>query len=257
MDTRATRTTRRTTAPTVSEENIAACPTSESATTTEAYTANSAVDLDTYATPVSNVIDEPTTAPSAFDAFAASESSETIETEDSDIARETNRAGEELLAYVDQQIQRMNRKVTFRNNENITLFELNIALSTYEPTLFALTALYEQAKFDAEVAEEKYNEWYYDKYMEIRNTYNTVSVKNSQWLSAKEIDATLFKTYRAQAAALKAEKIKAEGQRSTVERLLRGWENYAFILSQLSKNVNAQMMGSNIGVDMRRGDDIV
>ena len=185
--------------------------------------------------------------PSPWTAFAEA---------DSDIERETTKAGEELLAYVDKQIQRMNSKVSF-NSGNITLYELDVALSTYEPTLFALTALYEQARFDAEVAKEKYNEWYYDKYMEIRNTYNTKDVKTAQWLSSKEIDATLFKIYRKEAAKLKAETIKAEGQRSTVERLLKGWENYAFILGQLSKNVNAQMMGSSISVDMRRGDDTI
>jgi hypothetical protein len=123
--------------------------------------------------------------------------------------------------------------------------------------LFALTAVYEQARFDAEAAKEKYNEWYYDKYMEIRNRYNTIDVKTAQWLSSKEIDATLFKTYRKEAAKLKAEMIKAEGQRSTVERLLKGWENYAYILGQLSKNINAQMMGSSIGVDIRRSDDVL
>ena len=173
---------------------------------------------------------------------------------DSDMEKELNKAGEELLAYVDKQIQRMNNKVSF-NSGNITLYELDVALSTYEPTLFALTAIYEQARFDAEAAKEKYNEWYYDKYMEIRNTYNTINVKTAQWLSSKEIDATLFKTYRKEAASLKAEMIKAEGQRSTVERLLKGWEQYAFILGQLSRNVNAQMAGSNMSVDLKRGDD--
>ena len=179
---------------------------------------------------------------------------ESFSNNDSDMERELNKAGEELLAYVDKQIQRMNNKVSF-NSGNITLYELDVALSTYEPTLFALTAIYEQARFDAEAAKEKYNEWYYDKYMEIRNTYNTINVKTAQWLSSKEIDATLFKTYRKEAASLKAEMIKAEGQRSTVERLLKGWEQYAFILGQLSRNVNAQMAGSNMSVDLKRGDD--
>ena len=173
----------------------------------------------------------------------------------SDIEEATNKAGEELLAFVDTQIQRMSKKVSFSGSGNITLYELDVALATYEPTLFALTALYEQARFDAEVAKEKYDEWYYDKYMEIRNTYNTKDVKNAQWLSAKEIEATLFKVYRKEAAQLKATKIKADGQKSTIERLLKGWENYAFILGQLSKNVNAQMMGSNMHVDLARGDE--
>ena len=173
----------------------------------------------------------------------------------SDLLDATEKAGEELLAFVDEQIQRMSKKVKFSGSGNITLYEMDVALSTYEPTLFALTALYEQARFDAEVAKERYDEWYYDKYMEIRNTYNTKDVKNAQWLSAKEIEATLFKTYRKEAAALKAEKIKADGQKSTIERLLKGWENYAFILGQLSKNINAQMMGSNMHVDLARGDE--
>ena len=189
---------------------------------------------------------ESTASPAVWEAFA----------EGSDIENELNKAGEELLAYVDKQIQRMNNKVNFSSGD-VSLYELDVALSTYEPTLFALTAVYEQARFDAEAAKEKYNEWYYDKYMEIRNQYNTIDVKTAQWLSSKEIDATLFKTYRKEAAKLKAEMIKAEGQRSTVERLLKGWENYAYILGQLSKNINAQMMGSSIGVDIRRSDDVL
>ena len=172
---------------------------------------------------------ESTASPAVWEAFA----------EGSDIENELNKAGEELLAYVDKQIQRMNNKVNFSSGD-VSLYELDVALSTYEPTLFALTAVY-----------------YYDKYMEIRNRYNTIDVKTAQWLSSKEIDATLFKTYRKEAAKLKAEMIKAEGQRSTVERLLKGWENYAYILGQLSKNINAQMMGSSIGVDIRRSDDVL
>lgn len=173
----------------------------------------------------------------------------------SDIDIATTKANEELLAFVDKQIQRMNNKVSFNGGGNITLYELDIALSTYEPTLFALIALYEQAKADAEIAKAKYDEWYYDKYMEIRNTYNTKDVKNAQWLSAKEIEATLFKIYRKEAAQLKAEIIKTDGQRSTVERLLRSWENYQFVLTTMSKNVTAQMGGSNISVDLKRPDD--
>lgn len=195
--------------------------------------------------------EEPTKPADAWESFSNS----TDAYGQSDIMDATEKAGEELLAFVDEQIQRMNKKVKFSGNGNITLYEMDVALSTYEPTLFALTALYEQAKFDAEVAKERYDEWYYDKYMEIRNTYNTKDVKNAQWLSAKEIDATLFRTYRKEAATLKADKIKADGQRSTIERLLKGWEQYAFILGQLSKNINAQMMGSNMHVDLARGDE--
>lgn len=165
----------------------------------------------------------------------------------------TKRANEELLAFVDKQIQRLNNKVSLLSNGgNITLNEVEIALATYEPTLFALIAIYEQAKAEAAIAKAKYEEFYSEKYMEVRNQYNTKDVKNAQWLSAKEIESTAYVLYRREFADLKAEIIKTDGQRSTVERLLRSWENYQFILTTISKNIIAQMSGSHISVDLER-----
>lgn len=165
----------------------------------------------------------------------------------------TKRANEELLAFVDKQIQRLNNKVSLLSNGgNITLNEVEIALATYEPTLFALIAIYEQAKADAAIAKAKYEEFYSEKYMEVRNQYNTKDVKNAQWLSAKEIESTAYVLYKKEFADLKAEIIKTDGQRSTVERLLRSWENYQFILTTISKNIIAQMSSSHISVDLER-----
>ena len=165
----------------------------------------------------------------------------------------TKRANEELLAFVDKQIQRLNNKVSLLSNGgNITLNEVEIALATYEPTLFALIAIYEQAKAEAAIAKAKYEEFYSEKYMEVRNQYNTKDVKNAQWLSAKEIESTAYVLYKKEFADLKAEIIKTDGQRSTVERLLRSWENYQFILITISKNIIAQMSGSHISVDLER-----
>ena len=165
----------------------------------------------------------------------------------------TKRANEELLAFVDKQIQRLNNKVSLLSNGgNITLNEVEIALATYEPTLFALIAIYEQAKAEAAIAKAKYEEFYSEKYMEVRNQYNTKDVKNAQWLSAKEIESTTYVLYKKEFADLKAEIIKTDGQRSTVERLLRSWENYQFILTTISKNIIAQMSGSHISLDLER-----
>ena len=165
----------------------------------------------------------------------------------------TKRANEELLAFVDKQIQRLNNKVSLLSNGgNITLNEVEIALATYEPTLFALIAIYEQAKAEAAIAKAKYEEFYSEKYMEVRNQYNTKDVKNAQWLSAKEIESTAYVLYKKEFADLKAEIIKTDGQRSTVERLLRSWENYQFILTTISKNIIAQMSGSHISLDLER-----
>lgn len=173
-----------------------------------------------------------------------------------DIDQSSEKAGDELIAYVEKHIAMMNNKLLFNGNREPSLYELDMALSTYEQTLFSVTALYEQAKFDADIAKAKYDEWYNNKYMEIRNKYNTKDVKNAQWLSSKEIDATLFTVYKSEAAALRSNIILCEGKRSTAERLCKAWEQYLWVLNTLSKNSQAQYNASGNSVDLRRGDEL-
>lgn len=168
---------------------------------------------------------------------------------------ETEKASDQLLAYVNEQITRMDNKLLFNGQRDPSKYELDLALSQYEQTLFGLIALYETAKFEEEVAKAKYDEWYAEKYMEIRNTYNNASVKNSSWLSAKEIESTLLTKYKQRAAELKADTIKKSCERSTMERLLKGWESYLWVLNALCKNAQAEMAANLKGVDLYKGDE--
>ena len=164
-------------------------------------------------------------------------------------------ASENLVRYVSEQIDRMNNKILFDGSREPSLYELDLALSTYEQTLFGLIALYEANKMEAELAKEKYNEFFNDKYMEIRNTYNTIDIKNSQWLSAKEIEATVYKVYKKELAELKADQIEKDCKRSTSERLMKGWESYLWVLNTLSKNSQAEINANMKSVDLYRGDE--
>lgn len=163
--------------------------------------------------------------------------------------------GESLMEFVEKQINLMNNRLLFNGNREPSLYEINVALSTYEQTLLGLQVLYEQAKFDSEVAKAKYEEFYNVKYMEIRNTYNTKDVKNAQWLSGKEIEATLYKVYQKDLSELKLSMIEAEGKRSTMQRLCDSWNNYLWCLNTLSKNSIAAANASISSIDMTRGDE--
>lgn len=173
----------------------------------------------------------------------------------SEIENKAEEASKKLLEYVNEQITRMDNKLLFNGNRDPSKYELDMALSQYEQTLFGLIALYETAKFEEEVAKAKYDEWYAEKYMEVRNTYNTKDVKNASWLSAKEIDATVLTKYKIMAADLKADIISKSRERSTIERLLEGWKSYLWVLNSLCKNAQAEMMASLKGVDLYRGDE--
>lgn len=163
--------------------------------------------------------------------------------------------GESLMEFVEKQINLMNNRLLFNGNREPSLYEINVALSTYEQTLLGLQVLYEQAKFDSEVAKAKYEEFYNVKYMEIRNTYNTKDVKNAQWLSGKEIEATLYKVYQKDLSELKLSMIEAEGKRSTMQRLCDSWNSYLWCLNTLSKNSIAAANASISTIDMTRGDE--
>ena len=173
----------------------------------------------------------------------------------SEIENLTDEASQKLLAYVNEQITRMDNKLLFNGDRDPSKYELDMALSQYEQTLFGLIALYETAKFDEEFAKAKYDEWYAEKYMEIRYLYNTKDVKNASWLSAKEIDATVLTRYKSTAAQLKSEIISKSCERSTMERLLKGWESYLWVLNALSKNAQAEMAANLKGVDLYKGDE--
>lgn len=170
-----------------------------------------------------------------------------------DVAGE--KAGNSLIAFVEREIFRMNKKLLFDGKSSPSMYELDMALSTYEQTLFGLIALYEQAKFDAEMAKEKWTEFYNAKYMEVRNTYNTKDAQKAQWLSAKELEATVYSIYKKEVAELRANIMEMEGKRSTMQRLLSGWESYQFILGQLSRNSIASINASMSTVDLKRGDE--
>lgn len=171
------------------------------------------------------------------------------------MATEAEKAGDKLLIFVEKQVDKMNNKILFDGNREPSLYELQMALSTYEQTMFGLVAMYEQAKYDAEVAKSKYKEFYATKFMETRNKYNTLDTAKSKWLSANEIEFTMQSIYKKELAMLETDRIEKEAERSTLERLMRSWESYQFVLTQLSKNSIAQMGGSRISTDLPRGDE--
>lgn len=173
------------------------------------------------------------------------------------IEKEADRQGDALIAFVEKQVLKMNEKILFDGQREPSIYELDMALSTYEQTMFGLVAMYEQAKYDAQVAKEAFEEFYAEKFMEVRNQYNTIDVKKGQWLSSSEIEYTTKSIFKKELAELKADQLKKDAERSTLERLMKSWESYQFVLTQLSKNTIADMGASRITQDLYRGDEVV
>ena len=61
----------------------------------------------------------------------------------SEIENKAEEASKKLLEYVNEQITRMDNKLLFNGDRDPSKYELDMALSQYEQTLFGLIALYE------------------------------------------------------------------------------------------------------------------
>lgn len=147
---------------------------------------------------------------------------------------------EQFLAFVNAQIEKMDKKLLFWGESSPPLAVLNKALMDHSHVLLALTSLYENARIQVSKAKEEYEEWHAIKFIEVRTEVNRDELARNKWYSEKEIEYMIRTKYRAEMAQLKAAYELAESQRSMLQRMIDGWSSYQFILVQLSKNSIAE-----------------
>lgn len=147
---------------------------------------------------------------------------------------------EKFLAFVNEQIEKMDKKLLFWGDSSPPFSVLNKALLDHSHVMLALTSLYEHARIEVSKAKEMYDEWHAIKFLEIRTEVNRDDLAKSKWYSEKEIEYMIRSKYKSEYAIRKSEYELAESKRSTLQRLIDSWSSYQFILSQLSKNSIAE-----------------
>lgn len=149
------------------------------------------------------------------------------------------KTGEDLIAYVQQAIDLMDKGIFFNGKRMPSQFELTMSLVTYEHIWNSLVMMYEVARTDSEKASEAYNIWLAHRYMDVRDEKNNSSVAASKYLSTTEIGYEVISRFPGERNVLLAEKSKADAQLSTMRHLLDGWKSFRWTLSDLTKISNA------------------
>lgn len=167
----------------------------------------------------------------------------------SSIAQAMDEAQLKLIPFVERQIELMNNKLLF-NGTTPTFDELAEKLVKYEETMLGLTSLYEMKKWDLDAIKEEYEEWFAEKFTEIRDLLNPRDTPASKFYSAKEIEYVVLTKYKDERAQLFAKRALAERELSTIQRLLDAWKGYQFILSNLSANARAEAQALNVSPDL-------
>jgi hypothetical protein len=155
---------------------------------------------------------------------------------------------EEFLAYVQKQIARMQGELHLGDRaREITFFELNYALRSYQETLWVLISLYSEVERTAQNIDEEFENWYADKFLTIRSRENSKDISAGKWAAAREIEMMVRKEHGIEYSERKKVVLEAEQKKAFIKRLLDGWQAHQFILSTLSKNVQSEAGATGFG----------
>lgn len=155
-------------------------------------------------------------------------------------------AEQRLIEFVEAQIAKMREYSKLGNGKDATLYEVNEALMSYQNTLLALLAMHNTAKIEHMRAKEAFDDWFAQKYITIREEVNPRSLSAQKWYSQKEIEMMVRQKYNNDYKRLSWNVTLTEQQLSFLRRLLEGWNTHQYILTQLSRNLIAEVNGMGV-----------
>src|SRR5574344_2026994 len=138
----------------------------------------------------------------------------------------------DLIKFVEKQIDLMNSNLLFSGNQSPSFMELQKALMDYESVSLGLISLHAESRIKFALEQEKYDDFYSQKFCEVKNDYST-----------------LEKKYMKELAALRVNVIKAENEYNLFNHLEESWKNYQYVLGTMSRNAQAEAGAFKISQD--------
>lgn len=149
-----------------------------------------------------------------------------------------------LLEFASSQIEKMSSAASVGNVDGQPgFFELNRALADWQTVNLGLITIYAVAKTEYARTVEEFEDWYSEKYILVRDEMNPRSLTPTKWYGAKEIEMQVRVRFRDEFHRFERAKVEADQKISLIRRLLDSWSSHHFVLSRLSKNVEAEVMG--------------
>lgn len=154
---------------------------------------------------------------------------------------ETKQPEEAFLDFVQTQIQKLQEYSRIGADKEISFYELNNALCNYQSIYLTLLSLYNVAKIDHAKQKENFEDWFADKYIDIRRRENRTDISAQKWVSQRELELMVRKEFRGEYHMYNDMVLVAEHKVAFLRRLLEGWTSQQYILATLSKNLIAEV----------------
>ena len=136
--------------------------------------------------------------------------------------------------------------VNFTDSNDIKFTELNQRFCSYQNINLGLISAYTITKYEYLKEQRKFESWFDEKYITVKSELNPRTVASQKWIAAKEIDVETRVRYRDEYNEKKDKLITLERKTQFLKRLLDSWAAQQFVLSDLSKNLRAEVAGLNI-----------
>lgn len=150
-----------------------------------------------------------------------------------------------FIEYVQTKMKEMQNYSRLGNDGHLTFFDLNRALMEHSNVNLTLTALYSIAKNEYKKLEDEFEDWYAERYVEIKDIENPKTLSPGKWASSKEIEMIVRVKFKDDFKKRKHELNLKEAQLSFLRRTCETWERQSFVLSSLSKNLQAEVASLN------------
>ena len=141
---------------------------------------------------------------------------------------------QEFIAFVEDQIQKMRKHSKLGDDGNITFLDLNRALTSFEQIYLTLIGLYNITNIEFQREQERYDDWYAERFLNIRARENPKDLTAQKWSSTKEIEMMVRREYNFEFKGRKESLLILERKVAFLRRLLEAWQSQQFILNTLS-----------------------
>lgn len=149
----------------------------------------------------------------------------------------------EFIEFVSLQIDKFkNHAEIIKNPDALSLSDLNRALADYSVIKSSLLFLQAMARVEARKQKELFEDWFSEKYLMIRNRENPKNLTAQKWAGQKELERMVRVEYNFEYKGFKDKMDMAEIREDFLGRMLEAWNNHQYILGQLSKNLQTEVM---------------
>lgn len=156
----------------------------------------------------------------------------------------------EFLTFVQGQIDEIKKYTQIYDSQGlITLDVLNKSLSRWADINATLLGIYSLAKLDYRKYQEEFDQWFAEKYLAVRAVENPKTLSAQKWAGQKEIEMIVKTQFKEEYLKRKKILLLHERRTSFLKRMLDLWSSQQFVLSTLSRNLQAEVSGLSLSID--------